>query len=235
MLGSIRGAQTSVTIDLPATVEWKLSDLREHGEAQITLTRNSAAWIEEVLSDEGGFFVEIPTRFGVWRGIADVPTFSPEGAKMVVRNITHWAAIRLVGTRTYYGLTAGALAREAIRQGLLTALPITIGTILEAPPIIPEYEFRGQSVLDVFTDLSEETGQTWEINDDFQISWIPKQGIFREVWLIDDGNLLRQVQTQTLGEQYQEIIEREPSGRSFTSYNDVIPLYPQQKEESIGR
>lgn len=234
MLAIVRGQSSSVAIDLNASVEWTMSDLRKHGEAKVNIQRDTSAWIEEILSDDGGFFFEIPTSFGTWRGVADVPKYTPAGAEITVRNITHWLAIRNVGYRTFYGLTPGAIAKQAIRQGILTAVPLTVGSILEAPPIIPEYEFNGQSVLDVFTDLSELSSQTWEIDEDYQVNWIHRQGKQYDTWLIDDGKLIDNIQTKTLGDTYSEIIETDDVGRRHTAFKYAPPLWPQQQVINSG-
>lgn len=235
MLASIRGPESSITVDIPASVQWVISDTRRHGEAKVTIPRDSSAWVEEVINDEGGFFFEIYTSGRIWRGIADVPVYSEAGAEITVRSISHWLNIRHVGYQTYYGVTAGTIAKAALRQGVTTAVPLTIGTILEAPPIIAEYEFRGQSVLNIFTDLSELTGQTWTINDDYQVNWIPRQGKHHELWLIDDGRLLDNIQTGSLGDTYSEIIEIDDVGRRFSAFKWSPALWPQQQEINIGR
>lgn len=229
MLAIVRGSESSVALDIPASVEWTISELRRHGEARVIIPRDSSAWIEEVINDSGGFFFDIPTPFGTWRGIADIPSYTQEGADIIVRNVTHWVAIRNVGYRTFYGLTAGAIAKEAIRHGLLTILPITVGSIIEAPPIIPEYEFRGQSVMEVFGELSELTSQTWEIDDFFRVSWIPRQGKYHDTWIIDDGRLLDNIQSGSLGDTFSEIIEIDDAGRRFSSFNSAPALWPQQE------
>lgn len=229
MLAIIRGPSSQIAIDVDASVEWTMSDLRQHGEAKVTIPRDSAAWAEEVIADNGGFFFEIPTPFGTWRGIADVPKYTDVGADITLRSVTHWLSIRNVGNRTYYGLTPGAIAKEAIKQGLKTSVPVTEGTILQAPPFLPVYEFRGQSVLDIFTDLSEQSGQTWEINDQFQVSWLPRQGNHYETWIIDDGKLLKDIQLGNLGDQYSEVIEIDDVGRVYTAFNYTHVLWPQQQ------
>lgn len=234
MLAIIRGASSQVALDIPASPEWTMSDLRRHGEMKVTIPRNSTAWSADVISDDGGFFFEVPTPFGLWRGIADVPVYSDAGADITVRNITHWLSIRTVGFQQYYGLTAGAIAKEAVRQGLLTILPVTIGTILEAPPIIPNYEFRGQSVLDVFTDLSELTSQTWELDELYRVNWLHRQGDQHELWIIDDGKILPRIQTDTLGDAFSETVEIDDTGRRFSAFEYTSPLWPQQREVQLG-
>lgn len=235
MLAIIRGPSSSIAIDINASVEWTMSDLRQHGESKVFIPRNSAAWISTVINDDGGFFFDIPTSFGRWRGIADVPEYTDAGASITVRNVTHWMAIRNVGTRTFYGLTPGAIAKEAFRHGIQTAVPLTLGTILEAPPIMPNYEFRGQSVMDVLTDVSELSGQTWEIDDDFQFNWIPRQGNQYETWIIDDGKLLSNIKTSSLSDTYSEITETDEEGRKFTAFKYAPALWPQQQEIRLGR
>lgn len=229
MLAVVRGPESAKAIDLPASVEWTMTDLRRHGEARVEIPRDSLLWDEEIIADKGGFFFEIYTSFGIWRGVSDVPEYTETGASIVVRNLTHWMTIRNVGRNvTYYGLTAGAIAREAIRQGILTILPITVGTILEAAPIVPEYTFNGQTVIQVLNDLSDLTNQTWEIDEHYQFNWLPRQGNHHEIWIVDDGKILPKIQLTTLNNTFAEVIETDDAGRQFSAFTYTHPLWPKQ-------
>lgn len=236
MLVTIRGA-TGITLDTFAEPTWEASGGQAIGSARIRIPRDSAAWDADVISETGGFLVDIESPAGLWRGIADSPTFSPEGMELRAQHIMAWAKTRHVSTfRRLHGLTPGAIAKRAVEDALvgLGSVPVTIGPIVEAPPVLSVFEFKGQSLLAVLTELQNESGQAWVIDNLLRFSWRQQVGRYRELTLIDDGKYLRTLQRTPLADQYAEDIEVEQSGRTFTARDATAPaLWPAQRVTRI--
>lgn len=226
-------SQSSVTLDLPADVTWQTSNGQQFGSAKLSIPRTSRAWNADIVSERGGFLVRIHTPVGDWTGIADSPSYTPAGMSLDVLHLNTWAAQRHVAAhRRFCGLSGGAIAKRAVEDALagLGAVPVTIGPILEAPPILNTYEFKRQTLLAVLTDLSRLTGQQWTINERLQFTWRGQIGQYREFLLIDDGKFLDRLQRTPLADQHRERIEVEPSGRTFTAYDRTTPaLWPAQE------
>lgn len=226
-------SQLSVTLDLPAEVTFSTSNGQQFGSAKLTIPRNSRAWSTDIVSERGGFLVRIHTPVGNWQGIAESPTFTPSGMSMDVLHLNTWAQIRHVAAhRRFCGLSGGAIAKRAVEDALagLGAVPVTIGPVLEAPPILNTYEFKRQTLLAVLTDLSRLTGQQWTINERLQFTWRAQIGRYREFVLVDDGKFLDRLQRTPLADQHRERIEVEQSGRTFTAHDRTTPLlWPSQE------
>lgn len=225
-------SQSSVILDLPAEVSWQTSNGQQFGSAKLTIPRNSRAWSTDIVSERGGFLVRIHTPVGNWQGIAESPTFTPSGMSMDVLHLNTWAQIRHVAPyRAFYGLSGGIVAKRAVEDALmgLGSIPVTIGPVLVAPPVV-NYEFKRQTLLSVLTDLSRLTGQQWTINERLQFTWRSQIGRYREFVLIDDGKFLSRLQRTPLADQHREHIEVEPSGRTYTAYDRTTPaLWPSQE------
>lgn len=234
MLVTLRNS-TGLTLDLDAEPTWEASGGQSIGSARLRIPRESAAWSADVISESGGFLVDILTPAGKWLGIADAPTWTANGSGMDVRaqHVTAWAKTRHVSaSRTFVGCTAGAIVRRAVADALvgLGSVPVTIGTIVEAPPVIALYEFKRQSLLSVLTDMQDQTGQQWVIDDLLRFSWRQQVGRYREVTIIDDGKYVGNLQRTPLADQYAEDIEVEQGGRAFTARNPEAPaLWPAQR------
>lgn len=232
MLVSLYGS-TAVTLDLMADVTWQPSGGQGIGSATVRLNRDSAAWHEDVISEFGGMLVRISTPAGDWMGIADSPVFSPAGAELRCQHIHAWMKTQHVSTvRRLHGLTAGAIARRALQDAMigLGSVPVTPGSFVEAPPVLAAVDFRGQSLLSVLTDLQNQTGQVWVLDNRLRFHWRQQGGQYREHTLIDDGQYLSTLQRTPLADQYAQDIEVERSGRTFTARNPDAPaLWPAQR------
>lgn len=225
-------SQSSVTLDLPVEVTWQSSNGQQYGSAKLTIPRSSRAWDSDIISERGGFLVRIHTPVGNWQGIAESPTFTPSGMSMDVLHLNTWTHIRHVAPyRAFCGLSGASIVKQAISDALvgLGSVPVTIGPMVEAPPII-NYEFKGQTLLSVLTDISRLTGQQWTINEQLQFVWRSQIGRYREFVLVDDGRFLGRLQRDPLANQIREHIEVEPSGRDYTAYDHTTPaLWPSQE------
>lgn len=225
-------AQRGITLDVNAEPVWEASGGQAIGSARLRIPRNSQVWDSEYINEDGGMLVDIQTPAGLWRGISGVPAFSPDGMEITAQHIMAWAKLRHVGNRTFAGVTAGDIVRRCVQDALggLASVPVTLGPILVAPPVIGLYTTKGQSLLSVLTDMQNQTGQAWVINDLLQFVWVQQVGKYREATLIDDGRFLTSLSRTALSEQFAEDIEVEQSGRTFTAYDRGVPaLWPSQR------
>lgn len=222
----------SVSVDLPLDhVTASATTSREHGDAQLYVPRTSAAFDPAYIADLGGFLVEIAMPGGWWRGVADRPAFDPSGCTLSLLPFSQWLDIRLLTIpRTFYAAPAGIIARQALRDGLegLGAAIILPGTMVIAPPVLPVYQFNGQSVLSCLTDLAAFTGQEWAL-DNQTLSWRPQQGRYREFHIVDDGLYFASFTDGSLQDTAAEVIEVQPDGSSLTvRAGDALPFWPKQ-------
>ena len=223
----------AITLDLPVdSVTWNAGVLREHGTATIMLPRTSPAWDSAYINEFGGFLVEAwRGESGPWVGIADVPEFSQQGAKITAFHITKWLEIRqLTRARTFYGFTPGAIAEIAFRDAMagLGAAVLTLGPVTQAAPIIPIYRFSGQSVLACLTDMSAASGQEYEIVGN-EFRWVASQGRYHEFHIVDDGRYISSYTRGSLQDMARETIEVQADGSTITVRADEIPaLWPRQ-------
>lgn len=234
MLVTLRST-TGLTVDLDATPTWEAAGGQSIGSARIRIGRESAAWNSDVVDERGGFLVEILSPAGRWLGIADAPVWQANGSGMEVRaqHIHAWANTRHVSaSRVMVGCTAGAIVRRAVLDALtgLGSVPVTLGSFVEAPPVIALYVFKRQSLMSVLTDMQNQTGQQWQIDDLLRFHWKQQTGRYREITIIDDGRYVTNLQRTPLSDRYAEDIEVEPSGRTFTARDGDAPaLWPAQR------
>lgn len=232
MLVNLHG-ERAVILDLPAEVTWASAQGQSFGSASIRILRDSIAWDAEIISEHGGVLVEIITAVGTWRGIGDTPVYRTDGMAIQALHLNSWTRIRHVAShRLFCGVSAGVIVKRAVQDALvgLGSVPVTIGPILHAPPVIADYTFKGQTFLSVLTDMQNKTGQVWTITDALEFTWRSQIGRYRELTLIDDGRYLDRLQRQPLADQIAETIEIEPNGRTFTAYDHGVPaLWPSQQ------
>lgn len=232
MLVSFYGPK-AVTLDLPANVTFEASGAQAIGSATVRVNRESIAWDADVVPESGGFFVRISTPAGDFPCIADAPTWSPEGLEIRCQHVHAWMKTRHVSaSRNLYGLTAGAIARRAVIDAMISlgSVPITLGSFVESPPVIAAFDFRGQSLMSVLTDLQNQSGQSWMLDERLRFHWRSQTGRYREITLVDDGKYVGNLQRTPLADQYAEDIEVEQSGRTFTARNGDAPaLWPAQR------
>jgi hypothetical protein len=160
---------------------------RRQDEARLELPPWSP--ILSVLPASGGALVTVPGRRYAWRGVTDVPERDATG-RVTVRaySIERWLDLRAIPVRTtWYGVTAGAAVRHALRitLGGLAESPILIGAIVESAPVLTSVEFAGQSLLALMVDLAERSGQEWWLDDSGRLHWVAAVGRFRPYLLTD--------------------------------------------------
>jgi len=213
------------------------SSERTFSEAQLFIPRSSIAWDSDLLREEGGFPVTVFTDKGTLKGVADQPRWVDFGAELTVYGPERWMEIRFVGTgKIFRHMPAATIARAAIRDGVSGIAPVSIahGTYLFMPPLVREIIFDGQSILDVLTELTNETQQIWWIDDRLRFHWGERTGIYHPEWFFDDGKLLPELQPLPLFDRIGENIEIEPSGRRFSVRREAQPnLWPSQKTEQV--
>jgi hypothetical protein len=210
----------TITLDLHCSVTWALTSSKQLGTARVWIPDGSPA--RSIVSDEEPGLIEIyDRRLGTWRGIATRPSFDEMGnITLGAVHLHAWATIRPVGrSRVFDGLTAGAIARVAAIDALvgLGATTLQLGTFYEGAPIIPHYEFRGQSAAQVFGDLADATGQEWAISDTGALSWLPPQGALYERQLCDGGDLVGASRDVDFSDRLAGVIVRDNFGREITA------------------
>lgn len=216
---------SSITLDLQTSVTWAMPGSREFGTADIVIPRThpsfSYSTLGSYLRPGGGSLVEIDGgSLGFWRGIVTNPVWDAAGVRVHCLHIATLLQLRVVArSRVFTALTAGAIFSAACRDALdgIGAQVLRPGTFLEAAPVIPRYEFRGQTLAEVATDLAGQTGQEWRIADDGSISWVPPRGTLYTQLLCDDGDVVDVVKTVNGQEQASEIIARDSLGREYVA------------------
>lgn len=175
-------------------VEWRRSvgAARQQDDAELTLYRHSP--LLGVIPAGGGAIVTIAGRRRAWRGVTDVPSLRDDGTVTVrVYAVERWLDLRQIPVRvTWYGVTAGAAVRHALRitLGGLAEAPVLPGTVVEAAPILTAVEFSGQSLLSLLIDLHERTGQEWYLDEAGRLHWVASVGRYRPFILTDAGGVL---------------------------------------------
>lgn len=230
-------SRKSITIGLDTTVEWTSSALREVGKATFVIPASSPAWDEDVIDPRGGFFVKIVTHRGPWHGVAIEVADVDEGFRVTAWDYRVFIEYRKVASnRSFWGVTAGCIARRAFMDAMvgIGGMPFTIGSILEAPPIIHEYRFTGQTLLNVLSDLADRTGHYWEIDGNGTFHWVSLIGRSHDFILVDDGKFSSSLKRRSLREEMSESIEVESSGRTFSVLNPSVPItWPSQETRDI--
>jgi hypothetical protein len=202
--------QATVVSDLAMTWRDTLPALRELPEAEIAVPVGHPADDPAVVAEQGGTVVRIYHDGRAWLGIGDIPERTDAGIRLRVYSPLAWLDIRSVSDgRKFLGCTAGAIAKAALAEGLggLPGAPVVPGRFCEAPPHIDEYEFRGQSVLQVLVDLVELTGQEFVLDEGLRLSWLPWAVRWRDVVLTDADGLLGPLPGESLQEQAREVHE----------------------------
>lgn len=240
MLVTIQAGERQAHFDLEVTVTWTAQRARSYGRATLLVPRSSRAWSAGVLRPEGGMLVRLDDGGQRWLGIAEVPVWRPEGAELTVLDAMSWVRTRLVGSgRTLRGLTAGAIVRVALRDafGGLGAVPLRPGRILEAPPIIPLFHFRAQSVEDVMAELQQLTGHEWALDPaTLEVHWQASTGRYHEGLFVDLEHLVERLQPGTLADRAREVVEVDRAGRTATAWNlSTPPLWPSQQRAEVQR
>lgn len=223
-----------IVTELEASVSWSATAARDLGRADIKVPRTSPAWNAAYINDEGGFLVELYTAAGGWRGVADRPIFSADGASISVLPLETWLEGRLVqSSRSFRCLPAGAIAERAVLDGVagLGSAAIMPGTFCLSGPVVPTYSFNGKSVLQVLTDMHDATGQEWELDRFGRINWLPFQGTYRERHLIDDGVIFGPWQYNGAGlrDVTHDVIQVDHNGIIYVAVsNSGPPLWPRE-------
>lgn len=223
--------QRTVLADLAVTWGERLPVLRELPEAEIAVPHGHEADDPAVIAEQGGTVVRVYHAGDPWLGIADIPERTESGVRLRVYAPASWLDIRSVGEgRRFLGCTAGAIARAALVEGIggLPGAPIVPYRFCEAPPHVDEYAFRGQSVLQVLTDLMELTGQEFWIDERLRLSWLPWAVRWQPVVLTDADGLLGPLPGESLQEQAREVHETR-RGIDWTVYDLRVPsVWPRQ-------
>lgn len=235
MLVTIYG-QRGTTLDLWTEVTWAATIDGSYGRATVHVPRDSVVWDADIIDENGGFYIQIVNQFGVFHGIADRPRWMPSGMQIDVHHVAEWVELRRVSPfRKFAGATAGQIVRRAVKDALvgLGSVPVTVGPILQAPPLIPLYEFGRQTVSDVLTEMHERTGHTWWFDSNLTFHWGQRQGVYRETPITDDGRLFQEIQPGTLADAALEIIEVRDGGQEFSVRGNAPLLWPRQTVERV--
>jgi hypothetical protein len=203
------------------------------GTASFFLPRTSPVWDSGVLATKGGQAVKVTNGRKVWLGVADVPTWQEDGADITALEIGEWVGIQQISrAHEFYSATAGLIVGVAFREAFsgIASLPITIGPIVEAAPIISRYSFSpGQSLLSILGDMQDQSGQTWDIDHATGVvRWQMSAGRYHEGLHVDGGRLVESIKPGALRDRYQQVTEYDQrTRRSFTAWDgSTPPLWP---------
>jgi hypothetical protein len=180
-----RYASDDIAVDFSRAI----GPTRRQDEAKLELDPWSP--ILGALPPGGGAIITIAGRRRPWRGVSDVPERSADG-RVTVRaySVERWLDLRAIPIRTtWYGVTAGAVVRHALRitLGGLAEAPVLPGAIVEGAPVLSSVELFGQSLLALLVDLSERTGQEWYLDETGRLHWIASVGRYRPFLLTDSA------------------------------------------------
>lgn len=228
-------AGSGVAIDINAKPQWSATASGQFGSCMLDIPRDSAAWDENIVYEDGRYLIEVMSRFGLWRGITDTePVYSPAGVRVKADHISAWSGIRYMALpRRFQSAPAGLIARYAVRQALIghDGIPVTLGRLVIAPPLV-DLNLDGQSLADVLAELTSLTGQEWTIDDDLTFNWVMRQGTTHDFVITDDGRLFPDVQFDS--GHTGEVIEVDDAGRRFVAYSGEAPrLWPSQETERV--
>lgn len=212
---------SNVTVDLPATVRWTNASAREFGSAQVTIPRRTTADSASYFDQDGGSLIDLrDPNLGNWRGVVTSPEIDDEHITLTAIHVAKWLDIRPVSRqRVLVGMTAGAIVRAALNDGLigLGRTVIRAGTFVEAAPHIDSYSFTGQSVYQVITDMMEATGQEWSLSDDGALSWVPRTGTLYAKVLCQDGDLKDVKRRADVDQRLMEVIGVDANKREYVN------------------
>ncbi len=154
----------SIGVALPASREWVLPSAGEAGVAQLVVPWDSPAASESYIDPEGGSFIRIEDAFGtgVWRGYITNVSYSQAG--ITVDATQEWAILARYPVsfhQTIKYATPAAIVAEAIE-----ASPLNAGAMVEGPPVVEEWEFHGESIWDVISQMMDLYGYELHAHDD---------------------------------------------------------------------
>lgn len=222
----ITGPDRTVLLELETTVRWAASVSGNRPEASFTLPRHSPAW-GETLDDRGGWVARIRTPRGSLTVITNRPETDARGMHFQGLHVSYWLEQPVQMERAFHSALAGHVVRAVFRDAILgnERSPLKLGSVLMAPPLV-DIEISGQTVLDVLTELRNQTGHEWMLDDTaLTFSWGPREGRSHEHWIVDDGALFERVQHGSLLDEPAQVIEIEPDGGRYTSINPNAPIY----------
>lgn len=182
---------------------------REFGSAKGFIPRDSPVMDTDAIDEDGGTLIKIehallPTWYGIMEGR---PEQGSEGWGFEATEIGILLKYNDVPAFAMGGpATAGQIVKRAFdaltdwqRAG------IRPGSFVEGPPLIPDYETDGTQFASILTEMSDASGQEWEIveNTDgaLDLNWIAPRGamyepVLTEGW--DLANVRRLPDTSTL-------------------------------------
>jgi hypothetical protein len=183
------------TEDYPVSaLAWQLPGSGQPGKATVFVPGSSPGASRTYIDTTGGLSrVHIADAdLGEWDGFVKLAQGAGGGGlTLQCEELSGALAAELAGEGTFTGLTAGTLALEAYRRafGGQSNPPVVPGTFADAPPVLLTYSFGGRTLLDVLSDLSQQTGQGWSIAGG-RLSWGVPQGRAYEAYLCDDADVL---------------------------------------------
>lgn len=204
------------------TVAWRSAQQRQYGEASLFVPRAHPACDDRYINPLGGFLVEVNGgALGMWRGLAQSVRPSWAGVEISAMCID-WIASRVpvAPRRTFEGMTAGQIVRQAVYDalGVIAKGGLTAGSFVECGPLVPRYEFTGQPLEQVLTDMQEWTGSEWRFADDGEFSFRPPVASLYPRVLCEGGDLT-DVQVEAMVDDRLAAAEAvmQGDGRSFTA------------------
>jgi hypothetical protein len=230
------GTGTPISENLSCSVKWSAPFSREIGSATIEVPKFSDMYASTHIDKKGGFIVSIiDTRVAdtvrkAWVGVADIPSINANGMTINCYEITYLLNTRFVkSNRTFTAVPAGEIFRSALLETFLGVqnAAFTLGSVAESAPFVPQYQFSGQSLLQVMNDLYSITAQEYFFSDNedssgtFKINWgtqnwVPDDNDFEP--LVDGGNFLNVTREGDISSFATEVTAIGKDGSSYTAY-----------------
>jgi len=193
----------SITVDVPASREWRVATTGSVGQATMTLLRSSPAATSTYIDPDGGSIVSIASQggCGIWRGV--ILPIAYDGATIQMTALQMGAILgRRIMTRStaVTNVTAGYVVSVILREALagVGGLAVTAGSF-EGGDHIATYALDGQDAWGALTEMMNQSDGEIDINAETgEIIWIGSLAAAPryDPLLIAGGNL-RDVSYQT--------------------------------------
>lgn len=196
-------------------VEWAATASGDAGAARLHFPPGHPATTAGVLLPRGGSpcFLDAGEA-GRFAGLTGQPTWGEDGLTVPVLEM----AARLNAYTVPVNLTvtarpAGMIARLAVQLGMgaLGFAPPRIGAIVDAPPVISDYAFAGQTVGQVLADMAARSGCEPRLRDGV-FDWLPPDIGAAYPHLLVDGADLAGLTERTADDAVTAVVAAGPLG-----------------------
>lgn len=191
-MATVRFTHTDSWIGEIPTESWEytIPKQKRYGVAVFRIPEGHAVRSSRFINKSGGFLVSIYNEaLGVWNGIVNQRVRIEQDGTMTVTAVQQSVVVEApvvlggVAEDAFMYAPAGLIAKSAVISALTgnAHLNVKPGTFLLAPPAVPQFSLTDIKTLgDILSDLEEQSGQTWEIDENSNFNWVADAGRFHE-------------------------------------------------------